>query len=113
MVLGGDEDLPGAQVAHRMISAPVPIGQLGGFSPEREADQLMSQADTEGRQALAGELADVRDGVLHCRGVPGPLERKSPSGFSSRTCAALVSAGTTVTRQPAWTSIRTMLRFIP
>jgi len=34
------------------------------------------------------------------------LDRKTPSGFSARVSAAVVAAGTTVTRQPCWTNSR-------
>ena len=46
-------------------------------------------------------------------GSPGPFDRKTPWGLSSRAASAGVDAGTMVTRQPAATSSRTMLRFIP
>ena len=36
-------------------------------------------------------------------GSPGPFERKSPSGFRATIASAVVSEGTTVTRQPTWT----------
>src|SRR4030095_1100610 len=46
-------------------------------------------------------------------GSPGPLERKTPSGFRARTSAAGVDAGTTVTSHAAARSWRRMLSLIP
>jgi hypothetical protein len=73
----------------------------------------MPQADPEGREARGGQLADILDRVADRRGIPRPLERNNPSGESARTWSGVVSAGTTVTRQPASASIVTMLCFIP
>jgi len=46
-------------------------------------------------------------------GSPGPLDRNTPSGFIARMSSALVSAGTTVTSQPALVRQRRMLRLMP
>ena len=46
-------------------------------------------------------------------GSPGPLERKTPSGFMASTSSTGVCAGTTVTRMPRSTSMRRMLVFTP
>ena len=46
-------------------------------------------------------------------GSPGPLERKTPSGFMPSTSSAVVWAGTTVTRKPFSLSWRRMLYLMP
>ena len=46
-------------------------------------------------------------------GSPGPLDRKTPSGFRASMSSAVAVAGTTVTLQPARASRRRMLRFTP
>ena len=51
MVLRSDEHLTGAEVAHRMVAAPMAVGELRRVTSERMPDELMPQADTEGGQA--------------------------------------------------------------
>ena len=46
-------------------------------------------------------------------GSPGPLDRKTPSGFIARMSSADVVAGTTVILQPSPASSRRMLRLMP
>ena len=43
-------------------------------------------------------------------GSPGPLERKTPSGFKAKTSSAVVAAGTTVTEKPFCRRRRANLR---
>ena len=51
MVLRRDEHLIRAKISYRMIATPVPIRKFGRSSAIREPDELMSEADTERRQA--------------------------------------------------------------
>lgn len=46
-------------------------------------------------------------------GSPGPLERKTPSGWWASTSSAVAVAGSTVTLQPWSARRRRMLRFTP
>ena len=78
MVLGGDEHLPRAEVAHGVVPAAMAISHLRGLPPERQTDQLVPEADAEGRQAAAGELAHAADGVAHRGGIPRPIGKKKP-----------------------------------
>jgi len=95
-----------------MIAAVVAELELVGFAAEGEADELMAEADAEDGRA-AGEAADVVLGIRDGLGSPGPLERKTPSGLRARTSSAEVCAGTTVTRQPSWASMRRMFFLMP
>src|SRR5919112_6194048 len=65
MVLSGDQHLPGTSISDRVIAPTVTVGQLGRGAPECEAYELMSQADPEGREPRAGQLADRLQGVTH------------------------------------------------
>src|SRR5215213_10342709 len=58
VVLRGDQDTPGLQLANGMIPAPMPVGHLRCPSAERESQELMSQADTEHRHLALGDRAD-------------------------------------------------------
>ncbi len=51
VVVRGDLDLAGVQLLHRMIAAVVSEFQLESLAAERDAGQLMSQADSEDRLA--------------------------------------------------------------
>ena len=46
-------------------------------------------------------------------GSPGPFDRKKPSGSCAMISSKLAPAGTTVTRAPASTRLRKMLRLEP
>ena len=46
-------------------------------------------------------------------GSPGPFDRKMPSGACAMISSKLAVAGTTVTRAPAATRLRKMLRLMP
>src|SRR4249920_2470201 len=78
MVLSRDEHLPAAQIAHRVISAAVPVGKLGRRAAEGEPDELMPQADAEGGQALAREIAHVGQGVLYRRRIARAVRKEEP-----------------------------------
>ncbi len=83
-------------------------------SAEGEAHQLMSEADAERRQARAGQLADGGERVSDRGRIARPVGKEEPIGLQlAHLRRGVVSAGTTVTLQPACTSMRTMLRFIP
>ena len=81
MVLGGDEHLTGAQIAHRMIAAAVAVGQLGRRSAEGEPDQLMPEADAERRQPRAGELANGVERVVDRRRIARAVRKEEPVGL--------------------------------
>jgi len=49
VVLGSDEHAASLYVAHGVIPSPVPVRQLLGAAAEREAEDLMAQADAEDR----------------------------------------------------------------
>ena len=104
--------LPRGQIHHRLVGAVVAELELVGLAAERQAQDLMAEADAEDR-LLAEQLAHVSIAYGTAPGSPGPLERKMPSGFSASTSAAGVGAGTTFTRKPDATRWRRMLRLMP
>ena len=78
MVLGRDEYLPGAEIAHRVISAAMAVRHLRRLSPEGQSHQLMTEADSERRQAAGGELAYASNRVLHGGGIAWPVGKEEP-----------------------------------
>ena len=69
MILGGDFHRPGEQVSDRMIGTMVAEFQFAGFSPQRQPQYLMPQADAEHRDIGVENLADGRNGVIAGLGV--------------------------------------------
>ncbi len=95
VVVRGDLDLVGDLVQHRMIGAAVAELQLVGLAAERQAQDLVPQADAEDRDLARAACAPAPPGTASGSGSPGPLERNTPSGFSASTSSAVVTAGTT------------------
>ena len=58
VIVRGDFDVAGDLVEHRMIRAAVAELQLVGFAAQREAEDLMAQADAEDR-LFADQLAHL------------------------------------------------------
>ncbi len=63
MVHGGDLDLVGREVLHRVVGAVVALMHFFGLSPECECQHLMTQADAEDGFARCNELFDFRHGI--------------------------------------------------
>ncbi len=100
VVLRGNFHFLRQQVFHRMVRAVVAKLQFEGAAAEREAAELMPQANSEDRDAPK-QFANVFDGVNErARDRRGHSKGKRRAGFSARTSAAEVCAGTTVTSQP-------------
>src|SRR6188768_905707 len=79
MILARDEDLAGPEVLHRVIPTPVTIEEFGGPATEGEPQQLVSEADPEGRDPRLRQLADVLARVGDSRRIAGPIrEEKTP-----------------------------------
>ena len=70
VVLRGDLDLAGPLVQHRLVGAAVAELQLEGLRPQRQAEQLVAQADAEDRVPSdwpRSRSADGVDGVVEQR----------------------------------------------
>src|SRR5215208_3042448 len=80
MVLSCDQDLPTAEVAHRMIAPAVTVRQLGGRTAIRQAHQLMAQADSEGGKPRIGQLANILQSVADGRRITRPVGKKETVG---------------------------------
>ena len=52
-----------------MVAASMTVGELGSCAAVREAHELMSQADAEGRKARPREPSDSVERVAHRRWV--------------------------------------------
>src|ERR1700722_20643351 len=76
VVLGGDFDLLRAQIFHRMVRTVMAEFQLERVAAQREAAQLMAEADAENRDS-AGELANILDGVGDGLGIAGTVRKKN------------------------------------
>ena len=113
VIVRGDFDLAGELVQHRMIRAAMAELQLVGLAAEREAEDLMAEADAEDRR-LADQLADVVDlRVRAARDRPGRSRETRRRASARARLRRGVSAGTTVTRQPTCTRRRRMFRLMP
>ena len=62
VVLAGDLDLAGRDVAHRVVAAVVAERQLEGVGADRPAEQLVAEADPEDRH-VAEQALDRLDAV--------------------------------------------------
>jgi hypothetical protein len=123
VILAGDLDAACALVVqYRLVRAAVAELELVGLRARREREQLMPEADAEGRDgALHGgpiSAPQCRDGGSTAAGSPGPLEMKRPStsprlDSERMMSAALMSWGTTTTSHPRSVRLRRMLRFAP
>jgi len=69
MVLSGDKHLTAPKIANRMITSPVPVGQLGCGTTIGQADELVAETDPERGQPGVGELADGWQGLAHGSGI--------------------------------------------
>ena len=65
VVLRRDHDAPGLLVALGLVRAVVPEAQLARRAAEREAEDLVAEADAEQRHASPDQLAHDRDRVGH------------------------------------------------
>src|SRR5260221_8158246 len=80
VILRGDFDLIGEQIFYRMIRTVVPEFKLEGFSAERQATDLMTEANSKDRE-FADELADIFYGVAHGFWVAGAVGKKTSIGL--------------------------------
>ena len=112
VVLRGDLDLPRLEVLDRVVRAAVAELELVGLAAAREAEDLVSETDAEGRQRVDECLRAPRSRRCTARGRPGRSRGRS-LGLQRERVLALVVAGTTVTSQPAAARLRRMLCFIP
>src|SRR6185437_1028625 len=83
MVLSGDEYLVAAQIAHRMVATPVAVRQLGRRAAEGQTDELMSEADAEGGEPAAGQIAHAGQRILHRGGIARAVGQKESVGVES------------------------------
>src|SRR5271166_5030256 len=80
MILRGDFYLAGAKILDRMIRAMMSKIQFVGFSSQREAENLMPEADAEHR--LLAEDAFHRLARIRQRGgIAGAIGKKNPVGI--------------------------------
>lgn len=100
VVVGGDLDLAGGQILDRLVDAAVAELELVGAEAECAAEQLVAKADAEERVAGVKYLAQQLDFGTGLFRSPGPLEKKTPSGFRFSISAKVMVEGTTCTRQP-------------
>ena len=80
VVLGGDLDLPGAEVLDRVIRATVAEGKLERLEADRTAQELVTEADAEHRH-LSDHLANGLDDVAERGGVTWPIRQEDGVGL--------------------------------
>ncbi len=113
VVLCGDMDLPGLQILHRVVAAPVPELELEGLRPESAADELVAQADAHDR-LLAHEALHRCHHVVQQERVPRARREQDAVRTSvPESAPAEQVQGTTVTLQPRLARMRSMLYFRP
>ena len=97
VILRGDLDLAGLEKLDRMIRAAMTELELERFSAEREAKDLMAEADAEDRLVGLQEIARVLDGVVDGRRIAGAVAEEdavdvrrpalpSPASRAGNTC---------------------------
>src|SRR5689334_1882920 len=86
MILGCNFDFARFQVHHRVVAAVVSELQLVSASAESEADDLMSEADAEDRNA-SGELAHRLGRVLDGFWITWTVRQKHPVRLKAQDVA--------------------------
>src|SRR4051812_41887095 len=89
VVLRGDLDAAGLEVLDRVVRAAMAERELEGLQPHRPAQQLVAEADPEGR-APADEAAQRLDDVVQRRRVAGAVGQEDRVGLAGQQ---LVGAG--------------------
>ena len=113
VVLRGDLDLPRLEVLHRVVRAAVAELELVGLAAAGEAEDLVAEADAEGRQRVDEGLRRL-DRVGARLGVAGAVREEDALGRERERVRRRWSwPGTTVTSQPAAARLRRMFCFIP
>ena len=77
VILRGNFHLLALDVQDRMISTMMSEFQFECSPPEREAHNLMTQADTKNR-LFSNQSADVFDGIIEGLGIAGAIGEKNP-----------------------------------
>ena len=95
-----------------MIGAAMAELQLVSLAAEREAENLMAEADAEDRR-LADQPADVVDLRVQRLGIAGAVREEHAVGLEREHVFGGGERGTTVTRQPDCTRRRRMLCLMP
>src|SRR4030065_1039457 len=80
VILGGDLDRARLQVLNRVVGPVVTEPELVGFSPERQPDELMAQADAEERD-FPDYFSYAFDGVGYGLWVSRPVGEKDAVGL--------------------------------
>ena len=93
VVLGGDLDAPGLQVAHRVVGAAVAEGQLEGLQADRPAEQLVAEADPPHRLARRPARGPSRRCSRAPRGRRGRWRGRPRRGPAPSSSAARAGAG--------------------
>src|SRR6187549_1823101 len=81
MILAGDEDTAGLEILHRMIRAMVAELHLHGARATREAEQLVTETDAEGRQVRDDQCTDRFDGVVARLGIARSIREEHTIGL--------------------------------
>ncbi len=113
VVLAGDLDLAGVQVLHRLIAAAMAELELECLGAQRQAQQLVAEADAEDRQ-LAVEVFQLTDRVVsQPRDRPGRWKRTGRRACTRGSARRWHHAAARVTSQPLSTRLRRMLCLAP
>jgi hypothetical protein len=80
VILRGDFDLIGEEILHRMVGTVVAKFQLVRFAAQREAAELVAEADAEDRHA-AGKVADIFDSEGGWLGIAGAVGEENTVGL--------------------------------
>ena len=90
MILRRDEHLARRELLHRVVPAAVPVRELEGRGAEREADQLMAEADAEDRHFPFGDGTDGSHGVRDRLRIAGAVGEEDAVGLAARALPGLL-----------------------
>src|SRR5690349_21800241 len=69
VILRRDKYLPCLKIAHWMVAAAMAVRQFRRPSAERQAEQLVTEANPEDRERAVAQLPNRLDGVAHGGGI--------------------------------------------
>ena len=79
VILARDLHSIGQQVANRLIRPPMPEFQFPGRGPQRQGQQLMAQADSEGRNRSSDASDPTASPSTHCSKTSDAIASRTPA----------------------------------
>src|SRR4029078_650570 len=83
VVLAGDHHAAGRKILPGMVCAVMAELHFHGLRTDREAEQLMAEADSEKRDTDAEERSNSANRVITRRGIPGTVREQNAIGLET------------------------------